>query len=111
MPNLVEKVNIFFVGTSTEIKEKVGNVVGTSLYFAEMGTFGYFVMELIRDGRFDAYTAPFALDGLIRFTHNATRLTRKIINKYGGYTFRPYTFEFPGIIGSIREAYYSTHRR
>ena len=98
MPNLVEKVKTFFIGTTPELREKVDKYLGLGLYYAEFGALVLFANEVITDCRFNPYLAPFTADAVVRVGNNVVKNYSRI-----KYKFDKSKFELPGIIGVIRE--------
>lgn len=95
MSNLVKKVKTFFIGTTPEIKEKVGKTLGLGLYYSEFLAAGFFIGDAL-DGRFNPYLAPFTADAVVRMGRGIAKLVKD------DYEFNK-AFELPGIIGSVRE--------
>ena len=92
MANLVEKIKTFFVGKTSELKEKG---TGYGLYVAEICALGWFLGDAM-DGKFNQYLAPFALDAAVRIANTYARL--------GNYGPRDeVAMDFPGLIGAARE--------
>jgi len=96
MANLVQKVGTFIVGTTPEIKEKVGKRLSRGLYYAEFVPVGLFVADAIR-GELNPYVTAFAVDGITRIANTAVRMVKHNENSD--------SFEAPGIIGTVRELY------